>query len=163
MPLQKSCRMELMAACPRNQPAVCTLADGNVLVAGGSLQGTPLKSAHVFDVSAGTWTAVADLPGPREASRAWLCDGRVFLIGGYDGNHDLNSTLEYLQEASRWVPRAAMCRRRSFFGVAEGLIQDPDTQDPEAKQPVIVVAGGGEGAAQLSVVSDHAGTLYSIC
>ena len=148
VPLHDACWMELLGPCPRNQPAVCTLPNGNVLVAGGSLNGSPLKSVQIFDVSTGSWSAASDLPGPREAARACLCDGRVFVIGGFDGSEDLKSTLEYDTGIDCWVARADMCHCRSFHGIAEGSIQDPETQDPTARETVIIVAGGGEGPAQ---------------
>ncbi len=153
VPLHGACRMELLGACPRNQPAVCKLPDGKVLVAGGSLNGSPIKSVHIFDPSAGSWSAAADLPGPREAARAWLCGGRVFVTGGFDGSQDLKSTLEYDARTNCWVARTDMCHCRSFHGIAEVSVQDPATQDPTAREPVIVVAGGGEGPAQQSIVS----------
>jgi hypothetical protein len=74
----------------RNYPGATLLADGRVLVAGGSsiagYVATSRHDAEIYDPSANTWTpAIGNLTagGPR-MSLTRLSDGRVLAAGGYD-------------------------------------------------------------------------------
>ena len=72
------------------------LADGRVLLAGGSVRDPELIDAEagtfvsgltaeatVFDPQAGTWTATTPMPGPRAgASAVLLADGSAVFVGG---------------------------------------------------------------------------------
>jgi hypothetical protein len=66
------------------------LASGEVLVATGS-HGPPtctryLSSAELYDPATGQWTYTGSTLVPREsASAIRLADGRVLLVGGYNG------------------------------------------------------------------------------
>jgi DNA-binding CsgD family transcriptional regulator len=58
------------------------LADGTVLVAGGSANGT-LTSPEIYDPRTATWTTVPQMPDPRvEHTATLLNDGRVLVAGG---------------------------------------------------------------------------------
>ncbi len=72
----------------RNQPTVTKLADGRVLVAGGSNGGTALNSAEIYNPSTGIFLATE---GPMNWSRfdaqaVLLADGRVLIAGGTNGD-----------------------------------------------------------------------------
>lgn len=74
----------------RNYPGATLLADGRVLVAGGSsiasYVATSRHDAEIYDPSANTWTPVVGnltAGGPR-MSLTRLSDGRVLAAGGYD-------------------------------------------------------------------------------
>lgn len=75
---------------PRSSHAAALLADGRVLVVGGSTPGlaTPTDVAEVFDPSTNELTLVeADMTGSRVAGTAvTLRDGRVLVFGHYPGN-----------------------------------------------------------------------------
>jgi len=71
----------------REDAACTTLADGRVLVTGGSDGTSALSSAEVFDPSAGTWTAI---PGGMSVARSGhtatlLPWGSVLIAGGEPG------------------------------------------------------------------------------
>jgi hypothetical protein len=67
----------------RAYPAAATLADGSVLVAGGSRGGVPLDSAERYFPDSGTWVSVGSMSAPRTQAKATvLKDGRVLVTGG---------------------------------------------------------------------------------
>jgi hypothetical protein len=59
------------------------LADGKVLVTGGTTSRFPIGSAEVYDPTADTWTLTGKLVTPRYGHTATLLtDGSVLLVGG---------------------------------------------------------------------------------
>ncbi|MGD0247566.1 MAG: kelch repeat-containing protein, partial [Candidatus Limnocylindrales bacterium] len=68
---------------PRTYAMAVTLADGSVLVAGGSRNGQPLDTAERYYPEAGTWVAAGRLNLPRtQGALTLLRDGRVLASGG---------------------------------------------------------------------------------
>jgi N-acetylneuraminic acid mutarotase len=68
----------------RYQPTATLLANGNVLVVGGSGTGSPseLSSAEIYDTNQGTWTEAASMAVARIRHTATLLkDGRVLVTG----------------------------------------------------------------------------------
>jgi N-acetylneuraminic acid mutarotase len=97
------------------------LADGRVLVAGGSVRPPELLDAEtgtyvsgltadalLFDPRTGRWTATTPMPIPRaDASAVVLSDGSVVLVGGSAAEGEPNSTpgcSDPQPEAVRYVP-----------------------------------------------------------
>jgi N-acetylneuraminic acid mutarotase len=85
-----------------------------VLVAGGSVVNTAsqpggnptffLASAELYDPPTKTWSAAANLPGPRELhAAALLQDGRVLLVGGDDGHQALTDAVLYDPTTNTWT------------------------------------------------------------
>jgi len=67
----------------RARPTATQLADGRVLVAGGSDAGQPLKSMEIWDPTLGTWVAAPDLSEARAGhATALLGDGSLLVVGG---------------------------------------------------------------------------------
>jgi hypothetical protein len=69
----------------RAEHGAVTLADGRVLVVGGSIANNPAlvgtASAEIFDMATGQWTATGSMNAPRWRVLARLLpDGRVFVI-----------------------------------------------------------------------------------
>ena len=68
---------------PRAYAMAVTLADGSVLVAGGSHNGQPLDTAERYFPGAGIWVAAGRLNLPRtQGTLTLLGDGRVLAAGG---------------------------------------------------------------------------------
>lgn len=79
---------------PRAYPMVARLADGSVLVAGGSRNGQPLDTAERYNPSNGTWVAAGRLNLPRtQGNLILLQDGRALATGGgIEGSPSWSST-----------------------------------------------------------------------
>lgn len=68
---------------PRAYPMAARLADGSVLVAGGSRNTQPLDTAERYNPDNGTWVAAGRLNLPRtHGTLTLLNDGRVLAVGG---------------------------------------------------------------------------------
>jgi serine/threonine protein kinase len=72
-------------AAQQSAPAVATLQDGWVFVAGGwDAQANPLTSAEMLDPNGSAWTQLAPMNVPRsQATVTQLADGRVLVAGGW--------------------------------------------------------------------------------
>jgi N-acetylneuraminic acid mutarotase len=134
---------------PFNGPTVL-LADGRVLVAGGSdALGVSLASAEAYDPSTGSWTAVGSMTETRGGHTATvLPDGRVLLAGGeqcgetyWTSSPDcdqLASAELYDPRTGSWTPTGTMTERRA--GHTATLLPDG----------TVLVSGGGSGNIGLA-------------
>jgi N-acetylneuraminic acid mutarotase len=79
---------------PRDYAMAVTLADGSVLVAGGSRDGQPLDTAERYNPASGSWVAAGRLNLPRSmGTLTLLADGRALITGGgIEGAPDWSST-----------------------------------------------------------------------
>jgi hypothetical protein len=82
---------------PRGEGVTATLlADGRVLVAGGSGVDQPDTTAELYDPRTGTFTETGPMSEPRSGHTATLlADGRVLFAGGYTGT-DQSGLTTYL-------------------------------------------------------------------
>ena len=93
------------------------LADGRVLVAGGSSNNSnlPINSAELFDPATNTWSATGSFVVVRRDHKATLLtDGRVLIAGG--GNNvdgSLASAELYDPATNTWSPARSLARARS--------------------------------------------------
>ncbi|TYC68123.1 hypothetical protein EH183_40310 [Streptomyces sp. CB01881] len=79
--------------------------DGRVLVFGGRPDdgATPTAAAFAFDPATDRWTAVTDMPGPRDEEGAAVGpDGAVYLVGGTRGSTE--STLGTVPDVDVYTP-----------------------------------------------------------
>jgi hypothetical protein len=77
--------------------------DGRVLVAGGTNNGTIVnfveQTSGIYDPATNSWSAGGNLQKSRSAHTATLlADGRVLLVGGFDGGS--NNTAEIFDPAT---------------------------------------------------------------
>src|SRR5690348_15653197 len=84
------------------------LSNGKVLVAGGSVGGTPTNSAGLYDPRTGNWTATGSLNTPRYGHKAVLLpNGEVLALGGYDTDYLASAEL-YDPQTGVWTPTGSM-------------------------------------------------------
>jgi hypothetical protein len=93
---------------PRAYPMIAALADGSVLVAGGSRNGQPLDTAERYNPANGTWVAAGRMNIPRsQGSLVVLADGRVLATGGgMEGTPGWSSTASveiYDPKTGKWT------------------------------------------------------------
>jgi hypothetical protein len=103
---------------PRAYAMAVTLADGSVLVAGGSRDGQPLDTAERYNPDNGTWVAAGRLNLPRtQGTLTLLPDGRVLAAGGgIEGTPGWTATASvevFDPGAGRWTLVAPMSVARA--------------------------------------------------
>ncbi len=102
----------------RAYPAAATLADGSVLVVGGSRGGLPLDSAERYFPDTGTWVSAGTMSTPRtQATATVLLDGRVLVLGGGSqgspGFAATNAAEIFDPATGTWTPTAPMSAARA--------------------------------------------------
>ena len=126
----------------RSAPTATLLADGRVLVAGGSSQGgsvVAITSAELYDPASGTWSAAGDMTVARVGHTATLLtDGRVLVAGG--------------TSADGWFGLASA----ELFDPASGTwTATPDMVTPRADHTATLLPNG-----QVLIVGMGSGELY---
>lgn len=118
----------------RSAAQAALLADGRVLVAGGSSGPGEVADAEIYDPATGTWAVAAPpLAGRHYASLTRLADGRVLLAGGYTAGGPSRGAELYDPSADTWTATGAMADVRTGHGA---------TLLPNGK---VLVAGGDAG------------------
>ncbi len=102
----------------RAYPGAVTLADGSVLVIGGSRGGVPLDSAERYYPDTGTWVSAGTMSAPRtQATATVLLDGRVLVLGGGSqgspGFASTNTAEIFDPGTGAWTPTAPMSVARA--------------------------------------------------
>ena len=120
---------------PRAYAMAVVLADGSVLVAGGSRNGQPLDTAERYSPATDTWVAAGRLNLPRtQGTLTLLPDGRVLVVGGgVEGGPDWNSTAS----AELFDPKRGVWTLTAHMSVARA--RHSATLLPDGK---VLVAGG---------------------
>jgi hypothetical protein len=124
---------------------------GKVLVAGGIDGSTSLNTAQLYNPTAGTWAAAANLNAARHLhTENLLPDGRVLISGGMNGTTTLQTAALYspASGSGSWVATTGPIPPPGWrFGTAT-LIQ---TSNQQLNNKVLLV-GGNNGASSISSV-----------
>jgi N-acetylneuraminic acid mutarotase len=83
-----------------------------IYVCGGSLSGPVTNIVEEYDVLSDSWTTKAPLPFSQLEGLGATVNGKVYVIGGYDGNA-LDNVQEYDPTTNIWIARSAMITPRS--------------------------------------------------
>lgn len=72
-----------------------------------------MKSVECYNPSTDTWTQVAEMAVHRWGVGAGVLDDVLYAVGGYDGQHYLNSVEAYRPSTGVWtsVPDMHICRQ----------------------------------------------------
>ncbi len=93
-------------------------ASGDRMYVIGGYSGDSLRSVEVYDSKSDSWSFAAPLNTRRSgAGVVLLPDGRIFVMGGYDGICRLNTTEFYDIDSDTWINGPAMHEARSNFAV----------------------------------------------
>ena len=123
----------------RIAPAVTPLADGRVLVTGGTVDGGQRQSAEIYDPVRRAWTAAADMNTGREGHTATLlATGEVLVAGGYTGAERTASAELYDPASDTWTDTGSM---------AEGRFVHTGTRLADGR---VLVAGGADSGPLAS-------------
>ena len=125
------------------------LNDGRVLVAGGIVlvAGVPPRqtqtvTAEVYQTD-GTWHAVGSMAQPRAGfTMMLLADGRVLILGGYDGINQRSDAEVFNPQTNTWSALGGLNHIRA--GHAATLLSNGK----------VLVTGGGNGATNPNITGD---------
>lgn len=93
---------------------------GYIFVPGGrTSSGSPSRLLEVFDTHQDQWEQRAPLPFGLSAYVMVAYEGRLYLFGGWDGAHYLNTVLMYEPARDAWSQLTPMPTARGFAGAAE--------------------------------------------
>ena len=117
-----------MASMPvaRERAAAATGQNGEIYVAGGSNGSTvdtssPLKTFEAYDASTDTWKAHHHMKTARDGAAAVTgTDGRIYVLGGFDGAKSLSSVESYDPATNKWENEASMRTPRDGLGAVLG-------------------------------------------
>jgi hypothetical protein len=121
------------------------LQNGKVLVTGGRGSSTYLKTAEIYDPTAGTWSSAGQMSEARTAHSATLLNnGDVLIVGGYASGYPSISEI-YRTGTNTWLtgptttPRAELAATRLNDGrvlVSGGYSGSGDLPSADIYNPV---------------------------
>ena len=104
----------------------CALAtvvvNGKIYAIGGSADtpgklNMPLATIEEYDPVTDKWTKKADMPTSRNSFSASVVDGKIYVIGGYNGGR-LSSMEEYDPVTDKWSQKAPINVPRNFLSTS---------------------------------------------
>lgn len=134
----------------RYQHQATLLADGKILVTGGSNGATSFNAVERYDPTTGTWSASASMATARSSHRAMLLqNGKVLAIGAL-GSGAVPASVELYDPATNvWSTAASMATGRFYFTAT--LLQSGK----------VLVTGGGFAGLTSTELYDPATNAWS--
>ncbi|HEU4327299.1 MAG TPA: LuxR C-terminal-related transcriptional regulator [Roseiflexaceae bacterium] len=129
---------------------------GELLVPGGRLaDGTVSTGLEIFNLTSKTWRSAKAMPEPRSAYGLAVLDGKLYVLGGWDGQGFRNDVFMYDPTADAWTVRTAMPTARAYasaVATADGTIfvlGGENERGPLPTNEVYTPAQEGAGAWQI--------------
>lgn len=133
----------------RSFPSMTLLANGKVLLAGGSNE----SSAELYDPVTRTWTATGSMSAPRRAHAAVLMkDGRVMVASGFNSGGEVPGAEIYDPAAGTWSAAAPPLTPRHYASLT--LLPDMPSQSSGR----LLLSGGLGTAGALAVAEIYSPT-----
>lgn len=82
--------------------------------------GGSLRIVEEYDPATDTWTKKTDMPTPRSSIATAVVNGKIYVIGGWDGGRPVSTVEEYDPLANRWKKKADMLTPRG--GVSTSVV-----------------------------------------
>ncbi|XP_066300512.1 kelch-like protein 18 [Branchiostoma lanceolatum] len=124
----------------RLRPRCCTDIPGRIYAVGGLTQaGESLSTVEVFDPILQQWDLAPPMASLRSRVGVAVLGGKLYAIGGYDGEVRLSTVEEFDAATGKWSLTTSMNSKRSALGAA-------------ALVGKLFVCGGYDGISSLSSV-----------
>eukprot|EP00794_Sanderia_malayensis_P009399 gene9399-10387_t len=115
----KSDQWKLVCPLSTSRSDCAAVATSERIYAIGGYSGDSLRSVEVYDLKRDSWSYTTPLNTRRSGAGAVLLpDGRIFVIGGYDGTCRLKTTEFYDAHNDTWLNGPSMFVARSNFAVS---------------------------------------------
>lgn len=87
------------------------------LVQGNTHEDSSLSNIYSMKKSSDddSWSSRTPMPTPRADLAAVTVNGKIYVVGGYNGTHNLATMEEYDPETDTWTPRASMPTVRGWL------------------------------------------------
>lgn len=159
------------------------ILEGWLYAAGGSHNGSALKTVERYDPLRNEWTQVASMRLPRSQFGLAALQGRLYAVGGYCGISEIEHVEHYDPLANKWTDVNGLNKARMSHGTVTygeriyviggsnsvGVLDsiekyNPDlnlwliirnTMDPRSGAAVAAVYGGDEGVQDLYIIGGH--------
>jgi len=103
----------------RTLPRRCSEAAGLIYIVGGvTSSGDSLSTVEKYDTISGKWISVLPMAVQRSRVGVAILDGKLYAIGGFDGNVRLNDVERFDPMYNSWKKICPMNIRRSAVGAA---------------------------------------------
>lgn len=85
----------------------------SIIVCGGYNRGECLKSAEEYDLETGKWKILTQMKTERGRLSAAIVNGKLYAVGGSDGNTDLASAECFDPKTQKWSSIPPLSKARS--------------------------------------------------